>query len=172
MAYPSVYNAVFTFADERGETTSIEHPIDTPTNVPWAALDLVAAQNHTQDLGTYYQALSTANLIKAELKIRTIDNATLGAAGSDVSNDMAYLVYTNPTGELAKLAPLRVPSPIDALFLPDLKTLDLTNTDFQALVDEIDAGVFISDGEQINGALGTNGVKKGYWRSKARRAKL
>lgn len=171
MAYPSVYNAQIEFTDEKGLKTVINHPIDTPTNIPWAALDVAAAATHLDDLVAAYGALSTANITRAGVTVRSVDNSTLGDDGSDVTDEAALIVYVNPTGELPKYAMLRIPSPVESLFEDDKVTVDLDNADLATLIDEIDAGVFVSDGEQINGDLGTNGVKRGWWRSKARSTK-
>ena len=168
----SKYNVTLHFVDIRGNKTTVTHPIDTPTNVPFAALDVAAAELHTNELAEKYAAVTDAKIYKVVMGMTTVESDDLGAMGSDVSNEMQYQVYTNPDGTFPKLATLRIPSPHIDIFQPDLITLDLNNADFNALVDEIDAGVFISDGEQINGNLGTNGVKSGQWVSKARKAKV
>ena len=172
MAYPSVYNGTIGLVDERGEKTYIQYSIDTPTNIPFAGADLTAAAGHITDLAAKLGALSNANIFLAELRIRVIDNATLGADGSDVSNEAVLEVFINPTGQLEKVTKIRIPSPLESLFELDKKTVDLENADLADYVDEVDAGVFLSDGEQINDALGVNGVKKGYWVSKSRRAHI
>jgi len=75
--------------------------------------------------------------------------------------------HIGASGEVAKYATVRVPAPVDALFVGDEgdgeseDVVDVTNANLQAYIDALEANALVSDGETINTALGTNGMYRG-----------
>lgn len=86
----------------------------------------------------------------------------------DVYEEAAISVYLNPPTEAEKLHTLRIPAPIDALFLSDGETVDTANGLLIQYVQQIAQHAYVSDEEKID-TTADNGIKYGYKRTKARR---
>lgn len=123
---------------------------------------------------TDIKAISDANVLSSRLTLLDhggIDG-TVPANESDVSDEIVLVVHTNDTGFPNELTVLRVPAPIDDVFVNNdpAQGGDLADTGLQDYVDNFTAaaGVFeVSDGEYVNTAEGTHGMADAYWRSKA-----
>lgn len=89
-------------------------------------------------------------------------------ADADATDELVLVVHLNAPAEAEKLHTMRVPAPIDAVWASDMVTLDLSNVDVVQFVQQIAQHAFVSDGEQINTSSGTNGIKRGYFRSRAK----
>ena len=92
-------------------------------------------------------------------------------ADADTTDEAVVAVHLNAPTEAQKLHNLRVPAPIDALFLPNGITLDISNALLQAYVLQISQHAQVSDGETVNVASGTAGIDSGYWRSRSKQLK-
>lgn len=92
-------------------------------------------------------------------------------ADADVTDIANITVHLNAPTEAQKLHNLPVPAPIDALFLADGVTVDTSNALLIQYVQQIAQHAFVSDGEQVNTASGSNGISGGYWSSEKRTSK-
>lgn len=153
----------------------------------------ITLQGHTKDDKTtltfdigepvdHVAALAAANQIRGALVDVTKANVareTLtdviyedGTRPADTSADTfeegVVLTFLNQALEAEKLWPLRIPAPIEALFLSDAQTVDTSNALLIQLVQQVGQHAYVSDGEQINTAL-QNGINYGYKRSRPRK---
>jgi len=118
-----------------------------------AALNLLVALNAVTDANVYNETLT---------EIRS-GSATL-PSDADVTDEALVITYLSGTGEAAKYHPIRIPAPIDAMFLGDKVTVDIANQPLQDWVAELSQHVEVSDGESINLDI-DEGIASGYWRS-------
>jgi len=118
-----------------------------------AALNLLVALNAVTDANVYNETLT---------EIRS-GAATL-PSDADVTDEALVITYLSGTGESAKYHPIRIPAPIDAMFLGDKVTVDITNQPLQDWVAELSQHVEVSDGESISLDI-DEGIASGYWRS-------
>lgn len=89
-------------------------------------------------------------------------------ADADTTDEAVISVHLNAPTEAEKLASLRIPAPIDAIFQADGITVDVTNALLQQYVQQVAQHATVSDGEKIDTTSGTAGISAGYWRSKAK----
>lgn len=88
----------------------------------------------------------------------------------DNSNKAVLNVYTE-AGE--KEAVVEVPAPLPGLFVGgNTPVVDIGNATLQAYVAALASGTTVSDGETIDTASGTGGMKNGRWSSRSRRARV
>ena len=87
---------------------------------------------------------------------------------ADTFEEAAVMTYLNQATEKEKLYTLRIPAPIEALFLSDKQTVNTANSLLIQYVQQVAQHAYVSDGEQINDGI-DNGIKFGYKRSRARR---
>jgi len=149
-----------TLADEKGLKTVMRYFIPneplTPYDSAKASLDAIVAE---------LDPITDATIAQVTLTQLTEADDALGAPNSDVSDEAAIVVYINETGTLPKYHTIRVPAPVDGIFEADLITVDRDDADLVAYVAALAEHTEVSDGEQINTALGEDGMKSGEWRS-------
>ena len=116
--------------------------------------------------------VTSANLATVSMLIYddTNENFTIPSE-AEIAEEAVLAVHLTASPAVAKYANLRIPSPVNGIFLGDKFTVDTANAALQAYVTAVAANSFVSDGEEIVTARGVNGVQVGYWRTKARRAK-
>lgn len=91
-------------------------------------------------------------------------------ADANVTDELVIAVHLNAPDEGQKLATLRVPAPIDAVWEQGGVVLDKTNALVQQFVQQVSQHAFVSDGEQVNTNSGTAGINRGYFRSRPKKA--
>lgn len=82
------------------------------------------------------------------------------------------VLHLNAPATTGKYHVINIPGPIDAMFLAEEgsvshKIVDVTNALLQQYVQQLADHTFVSDGEQINTASGTNGIRSGRRTSRA-----
>jgi hypothetical protein len=87
-------------------------------------------------------------------------------ADADTTDELVIAVHLNDPTAAKKLGILRVPAPVDAVWEPGGVVLDKANADVVQFVQQISQHAFISDGEQVNTSSGTDGIDRGYFRSR------
>lgn len=94
------------------------------------------------------------------------ESGILGAG--DTTDEARISCYINDALEVPKHAILAIPAPSAAIFTAgDANKVDEGDADVIAYVAAVANNAFVSDGEQINLAI-DNGIKDGYWASRAR----
>ena len=89
-------------------------------------------------------------------------------ADADTTDEAVISVHLNAPAEAEKLATIRVPAPIDAVFNADGITVNMAEALVIQYVQQVAQGAYISDGEQIDTASGNDGMAAGYWRSRGK----
>ena len=89
---------------------------------------------------------------------------------ADCFEEAAVSTYLNDALDAEKLHVIRIPAPIEALFLSDASTVDTSNALLVQYVQQLSQHSFVSDGEVINTAI-DDGIKYGYKRSRSRKFK-
>jgi len=89
-------------------------------------------------------------------------------SSADTFEEAAVSTYLNDPADAEKLHTVRVPAPIDALFLSDNSTVQTSNALLIQYIQQLNEHATLSDGEVIN-VTTDNGIKSGYKRSRARR---
>lgn len=167
----SVWRASVTMIDADQKTTTLT------ANMALAGLTVAAdfddANAALAAWITDIKAISDANVLSSRLTVLDqggIDG-TVPANESDISDEVVLVVHTNDTNYPTELATLRVPAPIDGVFVNDdpAQGGDLADTGLQDYVDNFNTSATfeLSDGEQVNTAEGVHGMADAYWRSKA-----
>lgn len=126
----------------------------------------------------FAEALTVAGNIKSELAAVTdayiaeeslrhvISQDSQLPAAADIFEEALVTVYLNDPTEAEKVHQVRIPAPAAGLFLgtngAELDIVDINDADLTDYVGALSSHVYLSDGEQINTATGTNGIKKGY----------
>jgi hypothetical protein len=115
--------------------------------------------------------VTKANVARETLTEILYEDGTRPAdTSADTFEEAVVLTFLNQALEAEKLWPLRIPAPIEALFLTDAQTVDTSNALLIQLVQQFAQHAFVSDGEQINDAL-QDGIQSGYKRSRPRKFK-
>ena len=126
-------------------------------------LEFAAADAAMLQIKTTLGAITDANFYRETLSLLVGGSAAL-PADADITDEAAVLTYLTGAGEVPKFHLIRVPAPIDGLFLGDGTTVDDT---VQALIDyisDLESYVEVSDGEVIDTSV-NNGISYGFWRS-------
>ena len=171
---PSDWYANVTLIDDHEKKTSLRFVIGTLTGVDFAA-EAADAYTRFDDLITDLKAISLANVYKARLSAEDPgdwEDSGVPATGSDVSEELVLNCHTNDSLQITELDQLRVPSPIDTVWVNDdyEDGFDVADADAAAYVANFTSNFEFSDGEHVNDAEGTSGIESGFWRSKAMRA--
>jgi len=115
------------------------------------------------------EAVTDANVYKQTLT-RVVGGSTALPEDADITDELAVIAFLTDDDVAPEYHTLRVPAPIDAVWESDGITLDKTNAGVIAYVaefDQDDVGFQVSDHEYIETA-NANGIKRGFWRSKAK----
>ena len=159
------WNYTVTLIDEQGLKTSLSFDMGT---TPGADIGIEGGDQmaDAQAIRDALVVITTANVFSHRLSFTNdaLEDATLPAE-AEVPEEAAVAVHLAAAPDPEKLAYIRVPAPVDALFLADGQTVDTNNVDLQAYVAALPE---ISDGEPIVTARGSGGIKKGHLRFRAR----
>jgi LPS O-antigen subunit length determinant protein (WzzB/FepE family) len=130
--------------------------------------DHLAAQSAVTQIVGALDDVTKATIRKVMLtEIISEDGTRPVDTSADTFEECAIATYLNDALDQEKLHTVRIPAPIDAMFLNDAQTLDTANALVIQYVQQLSQHAFVSDGEQINDAI-DDGIKYGYKRSKAR----
>lgn len=130
-------------------------------------VDYAAVLNAANQIRGALVDITDANVAKETVTGVVSEDNNL-PADADTTDEAAIVVHLNVANTAEKLHTLRVPAPIDALFQPGGETVDLTNADLVQYIQQVAQHAYVSDGEQIQTGSGTDGMKRGYWRSRAK----
>lgn len=122
------------------------------------AVEFVQARDAFNAVLTALGNVSSAVIKDASMKIILFQS---GDTPPDISN-VAERALVNVHLSSLKTAPHYIHSPLNELFVPGSKTVDLTNANLVAYINAL-AGMRLSDGEQIDIFSGSNGMKNGRW---------
>lgn len=129
---------------------------------------LPLAETAIGNIATALAAATKATIKKQWLTYVVDEDDTIPADQSaDCFEEAAISVWLNPEGQAEKLHTLRLPAAIDAVYLSDFMTVDVTN---QAVVDFVTAiaqNAEVSDEEEVD-ITHTTVAKHGRKRVKAR----
>lgn len=135
-------------------------------------VDHAAAQSAVTQIVGALDDVTKANFKGVYLtEIISEDGTRPADASADTFEECAIATYLNQALEQEKLHTVRIPAPIDAMFLSDAQTLDTGNALVVQYVQQLAQHCFVSDGEQINDAI-DDGMKYGYKRSRAKKFKV
>lgn len=162
-----IYEGRITLIDEQGIKSSLRFDLGTTVGAD-DATEVGPVWDTLRDISTALAAVTTANQFQVAIQIRdtAFEDGSLPAE-AEVPEEAAVAVHLVAAPDPEKLHYIRIPAPVDALFLADGVTVDTGNADLQAYVAEL-ANVEVSDGETIVTARGDGGIKKGHLRFKAR----
>ena len=167
-----LYVGKITLIDEQGLKTTLTYDLGTTVGAD-VTTEFGPVWDELADIAAALDAITTANLFQVAMTFRddALEDASLPTE-AEVPEEAAVAVHVAADPLPEKLAYIRIPAPIDGLFLADGRTLDTNNTDLQDYVAELSANVEISDGESIITARGAAGIKLGYLRFKSRSARV
>ena len=141
--------------------------------IPASGADLTAefteAEGAAQLVKTALDALTDANFFRETLTLFMAGDSAL-PGDADITDEAAIVTYLTGAGVIPKFHTLRVPAPIEALFIGGLTDVDIANSDLITYVAELSADVEVSDGESINTAV-NDGLVDGWWRSAKKSAR-
>jgi len=159
---------VIVLQDTRGIVTRLTYELGTFDAGADDGANYLLALGAADDIRGSLVDVTDANIKEWYIKdVRMQSNVK--PADADVTDEAVVSVYlTDPDGE-EKLHNLRVPAPIDGVFLSDLRTVDTGNALLQQYVQQVAQHATVSDGDTVDTAQGAGGIKGGYWRSKARK---
>ena len=160
-----IYEGVITLQDEQGLKTALRFDLGTTVGADDSA-EVGPVWDELRAISTALDALTTANQSSVSINIRdsAFEDGSLPDE-AEVPEEAAVAVHLAAEPLPEKLHYIRIPAPIDGLFLADGVTVDTNNTDLQTYVAALPE---VSDGETIVTARGAGGVEKGHLRFKAR----
>lgn len=147
------------------DKTTLRFQLDT---VALPLADYVAARSAATQIRGALVDVTDAFVVKEQVTDVFFEDNQRPPDNVDVYEEAAISCYLNPPTEAEKLHTLRIPAPIDALFLSDGETVDVANSLLIQYVQQIAQHAYVSDEEQID-TTADNGIKYGYKRTKARR---
>ena len=151
----------------QNDKTSLTFQLDT-TAVPLA--DYASARAAANSIRGSLVDITNAFITKEQVTEVFFEDNQRPADNVDVFEEAALVCYLNAPDEAEKLHVLRVPAPIDAMFLVDGETVNQSNALVLQFIQQVGDHAYVSDGEQIDYSAGNNGgLKKGYKRTRAKR---
>ncbi len=129
-------------------------------------LTLAGAQSAADQIIASLDDVSDAVIAKASLTYLVAQSDLLAADEVDAFEEAVVMCHLNEAGDLPELYALRIPAPVDGLFLADKETVDIGNADLVQYVQQVAQHAFVSDGEQIQTGTGTNGMSHGHKRQR------
>ena len=160
------YKGRLVLLDEHGFRSSIHYDIAESADTTGMA----AAMASLNAIAAELVDVTSSNIEQIVLSSWDDTNA-VGTLPAEAQNDEEALISVHLTASPnpEKLGTLRIPAPVNGVFLSDKHTVDTSN---QPLIDYVEAvadNALVSDGETIVKAR-ENGIKRGSWRSVAKRA--
>lgn len=166
----SYWKARVGLTDDNGKETSIAVQIGEITGVDFAA-EAADAQTRLSDYVTDLKAISLANV--TSITLTCVDPSAQqdtgkSSTGADVSEELVLIVYTDDPDQVGEVDRLRVPAPEATVWINDSyeEGFDLNDALASALVANYASSLEFSDSEHVDTALGTDGIKAGFWRSR------
>jgi hypothetical protein len=168
------FQGFVTLVDVRGHEATRRFDLDKAVNAgvdppQEAGARYVIAHDALTDIVAELEVVTNATVKRYGVITTVGQSEQLGGAGSDVTDEALLAYYINETGQREKLWTFGIPSPVNAIFEPDLVRVAVANADLADLSAEIAGSAFVSDGEEINTSLGETGLKMGIWRSRQKR---
>jgi len=162
-----VYSGRIVLLDEHGFRTSVHYNLPSSADTTGMAAAMAAMNAIAVELAD----VTSSNLEYIALTSQDDTNAvgTLPAEAEN-SEEAVLSVHLTAAPNPEKLATIRIPAPVDGIFMADKHTVDTTNVALLAYVEAVADNAEISDGETIVKARGAGGIKRGSWRSTAKRA--
>jgi hypothetical protein len=161
------WTGAITLIDEQGWKTTLNYDMG---STPGLVIDVEFVDQHTDlaAIAAELAPLTTANIYSFKLSVTddSLEDATLPVE-AEIAEEAYVSVHLAAEPLPEKFGGIRIPAPVDALFLADGETVDTNNADLQAYVAVLPE---ISDGELIVTARGAGGVDRGYLRFRSRRA--
>lgn len=170
---PSDWYARVTLIDDHEKRTSLRFVIGTLTGVDFGA-EATDARTKFDALLIDLKAITLANVYKAALWAEDPgdwEDSGIPSNGSDVSEQLVLSCHTNDALQITELDQIRVPTPVDTVWVNDNyeEGFDLSDALAASYVDNFSSDFEFSDGEHVNTGEGTNGIESGFWRSRAMR---
>jgi hypothetical protein len=169
----SFWKASVELRDDNDKRTRLNLQLGEITEIDFAT-EAATAEQRLASYITDLKAISLANV--SDIRLSVIDpggdvDSGKPSTGSDVSEELVLVCYTDDVDQEGEVDRLRVPSPIDTVWVNDNyeEGFDLSDADADAYVENFTAGFEFSDSEHVDDTLGTNGIKAGYWRSRKMR---
>lgn len=157
-----------TLRDSRNQKSVLQFDLgDFSTGTPGGDFD--AALNAAGQIAGALAAVTDANIAKEFLGHSYNEDNQLPAS-ADVTDELVVACHLAPPTQAEKLHNLRIPAPDASVWQTDGITADLSVAALIQYVQQIAQHAFVSDGEQVDVSTGSNGMKYGYWRSRARKA--
>lgn len=130
-----------------------------------AGADFLAALNAANQIRGALVDVTDANVTEESLRhVVSQDNQL--PASADVFEEALVSTHLNAPAEAEKIHNLRIPAPIIGMFEgttgTDRDIVDKNNALLVQYVQQVSQHSYVSDGEQVNTAAGTNGIKRGY----------
>lgn len=166
----STWYGSVTLIDDNEKKTTLRVNFGSISDVDFAA-EAAAAEARMAAYIVDLKAISLANVYA--IKLIADDpgadvDAGVPSTGSDVSEELALICHTNDSLQVTETDVLRVPSPVDTVWVNDNydEGFDLSDSLAAAYVANFASDMFFSDGENVNTSEGTNGISSGFWRSR------
>jgi len=162
-----IYTGRIQLVDEHGFLTQLQYPLGDETD----NADAPTALAKVNAIAAELVDVTSSNIASVTMLIADDTNQNFSIPSEAENAEEAVLsVHLTASPAPAKYGILRIPAPVNGLFLGDKYTVDTTNVALQAYVTAVADNALISDGESIVLARGVNGVADGSWRTKARKA--
>jgi len=160
------YKGRLVLLDEHGFRSSLNYEIPSSADTTGMAAAMAALNAIAAELVD----VTSSNIEQIVLSSWDDTNA-VGTLPAEAQNDEEAVISVHLTASPnpEKLGILRIPAPVDGIFLTDKHTLDTSNAPLIAYVAAVAANAQVSDGETIVVAR-ENGIKRGSWRSVSKRA--
>jgi hypothetical protein len=166
----SFWTARVTIVDDNKKSTSMGIQIGLVDGVDFAA-EAAEAATRLGDYVTDLKAITSGFVrdIKLSCEDPNGDNqAGYPSTGSDVSEELVLVTYTDDPDQEGEVDRLRIPSPVATVWVNDQyeEGFDLNDADASAYVANFTANLEFSDSEHVDDGQGTDGIKAGFWRSR------
>jgi hypothetical protein len=167
----SYFDYSITLRDSKNLMTTMNFDLGEFSGADIATEYLAARSAATQVRGALVD-ITTAFVAKERLSLRlSDDNQVPGVGVADITDEAFVLTHLAPPTEARKVHGIRIPAPINAMFLTDGVTVNIVNALLKQYVQQLSQHTLVSDGEKINLNTGADGIDSGYWRSRAKRGK-
>jgi len=155
------------FRGSNARTTVITYDLGVLTGAD-AGAEYLLAVAALGAIRTAVNAITAAQIYFSRVYANVTESAVIPVSeDARVYVNAVVSVHIGVTGEVPKYATIRVPAPVDGLFLGDEGSgedediIDVTDAGLQAYVAALEANALVSDGETINLTLGTQGIHRG-----------
>lgn len=163
----AIYSGTIGLVDEHGFITTLHYDLGQEADTLGMAAKLASLNAIAAELVD----VTSSNIsgVKLSVEDTTNENFTVPTEAEN-SEEAVISVHLAASPLMQKLGQLRIPAPVNGLFLADKYTLDTSNVPLADYIAAVAANALVSDGETIVTARGIGGIAGGSWRSKAKRA--